>query len=281
VRFAIHMPGFSTTNVGPRHALLVVAIAGSLASLGACDPCFGVGNCDGQPRLAVEGTLVEHVVGNAVRGVRVDVIRTGGEELENDSLSTVTDPNGHWSLAVGAQAGGDVIVDIKVSAPGYSPYRVVGTHVATTNLRGAGHIFPAWVVNPYFAYAAELHYRTPEDTRIGGASVEFRRTGGIDYYMNSIDQVFTGRTDGSGRLALFDINVHAIGLGDLVGDLIVHLPAPLKPDTVQGVRLTATQLFQAPTTIITIGAGPAQPDITHVPIVQPSVGSTVGTKLPN
>ena len=275
------MTGFSTTNVGPRHALLVVAIAGSLASLGACDPCFGVGNCDGQPRLAVEGTLVEHVVGNAVRGVRVDVIRTGGEELENDSLSTVTDPNGHWSLAVGARAGGDVIVDIKVSAPGYSPYRVVGTHVATTNLRGAGHIFPAWVVNPYFAYAAELHYRTREDTRIGGASVEFRRTGGIDYYMNSIDQVFTGRTDGSGRLALFDINVHAIGLGDLVGDLIVHLPAPLKPDTVQGVRLTATQLFQAPTTIITIGAGPAQPDIAHVPIVQPSVGSTVGTKLPN
>ena len=275
------MTGFSTTNVGPRHALLVVAIAGSLASLGACDPCFGVGNCDGQPRLAVEGTLVEHVVGNAVRGVRVDVIRTGGEELENDSLSTVTDPNGHWSLAVGAQAGGDVIVDIKVSAPGYSPYRVVGTHVATTNLRGAGHIFPAWVVNPYFAYAAELHYRTREDTRIGGASVEFRRTGGIDYYMNSIDQVFTGRTDGSGRLALFDINVHAIGLGDLVGDLIVHLPAPLKPDTVQGVRLTATQLFQAPTTIITIGAGPDQSDIIHVPTVQPSVGSTVGTKLPN
>jgi hypothetical protein len=275
------MTGFSTTNVGPRHALLVVAIAGSLASLGACDPCFGVGNCDGQPRLAVEGTLVEHVVGNAVRGVRVDVIRTGGEELENDSLSTVTDPNGHWSLAVGARAGGDVIVDIKVSAPGYSPYRVVGTHVATTNLRGAGHIFPAWVVNPYFAYAAELHYRTPEDTRIGGASFEFRRTGGIDYYMNSIDQVFTGRTDGSGRLALFDINVHAIGLGDLVGDLIVHLPAPLKPDTVQGVRLTATQLFQAPTTIITIGAGPAQPDITHVPTVQPSAGSTAATKLPN
>jgi hypothetical protein len=275
------MTGFSTTNVGPRHALLVVAIAGSLASLGACDPCFGVGNCDGQPRLAVEGTLVEHVVGNAVRGVRVDVIRTGGEELENDSLSTVTDPNGHWSLAVGARAGGDVIVDIKVSAPGYSPYRVVGTHVATTNLRGAGHIFPAWVVNPYFAYAAELHYRTREDTRIGGASVEFRRTGGIDYYMNSIDQVFTGRTDGSGRLALFDINVHAIGLGDLVGDLIVHLPAPLKPDTVQGVRLTATQLFQAPTTIITIGAGPAQPDITHVPTVQPSADSTVATKLPN
>jgi hypothetical protein len=275
------MTGFSTTNVGARHALLVVAIAGSLASLGACDPCFGVGNCDGQPRLAVEGTLVEHVVGNAVRGVRVDVIRTGGEELENDSLSTVTDPNGHWSLAVGARAGGDVIVDIKVSAPGYSPYRVVGTHVATTNLRGAGHIFPAWVVNPYFAYAAELHYRTPEDTRIGGASVEFRRTGGIDYYMNSIDQVFTGRTDGSGRLALFDINVHAIGLGDLVGDLIVHLPAPLKPDTVQGVRLTATQLFQAPTTIITIGAGPAQPDITHVPTVQPSADSTVATKLPN
>jgi hypothetical protein len=281
VKFAIHMPGFSTANVRPRHALLVMAIAGSLANLGACDPCFGIGNCDGQPRLAVEGTLVEQVVGNAVPGVRVDVIRTGGEELENDSLSTVTGPDGHWSLAVGARAGGDVIVDIKVSAPGYSPYRVVGTHVATTNLRGAGHIFPAWVVNPYFAYAAELHYRTPEDARIGGASVEFRRTGGIDYYMNTIDQVFAGRTDGSGRLALFDINVHAIGLGDLLGDLIVHLPSPFQPDTIHGLRLAATQLFQAPTTIITIGAGPPQADITHVPIVRPSADSTVATKRPN
>jgi hypothetical protein len=275
------MPEFSTANVRPRHALLVMAIAGSLASLGACDPCFGIGNCEGQPRLAVEGTLVEQVVGNAVPGVRVDVIRTGGAELENDSLSTVTDPNGHWSLAVGARAGGDVIVDIKVSAPGYAPYRVVGTNVATTDLRGAGHVFPAWVVNPYVAYAAELHYRTPENTRIGGASVEFRRTGGIEYYMNTIDQVFSGRTDGSGRLALFDINVHAIGLGDLLGDLIVHLPSPLQTDTIHGLHLAATQLFQSPTTIITIGAGPAQPNITHVSIVQPSAGSSVATKLPN
>jgi hypothetical protein len=281
VKFAIHMPGFSTASVRPRRALLVTAIAGSLANIGACDPCFGIGNCDGQPRLAVEGTLVEHVVGNAVSGVRVDLIRTGGEELENDSLSTVTDPNGHWSLAVGARAGGDVTVDIKVSAPGYSPYRVVGTHVETTDLRGAGHIFPAWVVNPYFAYAAELHYRTPEDVRIGGASVEFRRTGGIDYYMDAIDQIFAGQTDASGRLALFDIKVHAIGLGDLVGDLIVHLPAPLKPDTIHGLRLAATQLFQAPTTIITIGAGPPQSTVTSATIAQPSAGSTVATKPPN
>lgn len=275
------MLGFPTRNVTPWRTLLVMVLAGSLASLAACDPCFGVGSCNGQPRLAAEGTLVEHVAGNAVPGVRVDVIRTGGVELENDSLSTVTGPDGHWSLAAGARAAGDAVVDIKVSAPGLSPYRVVGVRVATTDRRGAGHIFPLWVVNPHFAYAAELYYRALGDTRVGDARVEFHRTGGIDYYMDAVDQVFIGQTDGSGRLALFDIKAHAVGLGVLVGDLIVHLPSPLKPDTIHGVGLSATQLFQSETTIIRIGAGPSQSDITRVSKVQPSVGSIVATKPPS
>ena len=48
----------------------VTALAGLYAGLAACDPCFGVGNCNGPPRVAIEGTFVGHAVGSAVAGVR-------------------------------------------------------------------------------------------------------------------------------------------------------------------------------------------------------------------
>lgn len=235
----------------------VSALAAIFALLGACDPCFGVGSCNGPPRIAVEGALVEHAAGSAASGVRVDVIRTGGVELAADSLSTVSDANGHWMIAVDARTAGDAVIDIKVSPPGLSPYRVTGMRVSTTERRGAGHIFPPWVVDPHFAYAAELYYRRIGDVRIGGVIVEFHRTGGIDYYVNTVNQVYSARTDASGRLVLFDVNAHAIGLGDLIGDLVVRLPSPFKPDTIHGLRLTPTYLFQAPVTVLRMGAGPS------------------------
>jgi hypothetical protein len=235
----------------------LVVLVGLVGGLAACDPCFGVGSCNGEPRIAVEGTLVEHTTGSGTPGVRVDVIRTGGVELASDSLSTTTDAHGHWTMAVDAQTSGDVLIDIKVNPPGLPPYRVTGIQLSTTDRHGAGHILPAWVVNPHFAYAAELYYRRIEDVRIGGATVEFHRTGGIDYYVTTINQVYTGRTDASGRLVLFDIGAHAVGLGDLIGDLVVRLPAPFKPDTVHGLRLTATQLFQTPVMVLRMGAGPS------------------------
>jgi hypothetical protein len=224
-----------------------------IACLGACDPCFGVGSCGEQPRLAIEGTFVEHFVGNPASGVRVDVVRTGGVELATDSVSAATGADGHWQVALGARAAGDVVVDINVSPPGLPSYRVVDMHITTTDHHGAGHILPTWVVNPHFAYAAEVYYRTSEDVRVGGAVVEFHRTGGISYYMSTVNQVFSGRTDAAGRLALFDVNAHAIGLGVLIGDLVVHLPPPFKPDTAHAVGLSPTQLLQAPTQIIRVG----------------------------
>lgn len=234
----------------------VLALAGALIGVVGCDPCFGVASCTGSPRLAIEGTLVEQAEGNPISGARIDVIRTAGTELASDSASAVTGEDGHWQLSIDARALGDVIVDINVSPPSVAQYRVRGVHFTTSDRRGAGYVLPTWVSDPHFAYAAELYFRSSQDVRVGGATVEFHRTGGINYYAAVVNQIYSAQTDAAGRVALFDINAHAIGLGDLIGDLVVRLPAPLKPDTVRGLRLTPTQLLVAPTQIIRIGTGP-------------------------
>lgn len=234
-----------------------LAVGLSLFGVAACDPCFGVGDCSGEPRVAIEGTLVEHFSGQPSSGVRIDVIRTGGVAIANDSLSTVTGTDGHWQTNVVARDAGDVIVDINVSLRGVATYRVRGVHATATSRRGEGIVLPTWVINPYFAFAAELYYQATTDTRVGGATVEFHRTGGIDFTLGSGSQVFMGTTDAAGRIGLFDVFAHSTSLGDLIGDLVVHLPPPLAPDTIRGLHLGATQLLRAETQIIRLGVGPS------------------------
>jgi hypothetical protein len=234
-----------------------VAVGLSLAGAAACDPCFGVSNCGGDPRVAIEGTLVEHVSGQASSGVRIDVIRTGGVELANDSMSTLSGTDGHWQLNAGAREVGDVVVDINITAQNVATYRVRGIHVSATDRRGVGLVLPTWVVDPYFAFAAELYYRATKDTRVEGATVEFHRTGGITYTLGSGPQIFFGKTDVAGRIGLFDVFAHATSLGDLIGDLVVHLPPPFAPDTVHALHLGATQILHAETQIIRLGVGPS------------------------
>ena len=174
-------------------------------------------------------------------------------------MSTVTDADGHWQIGESARGVGDVTVDVNVHLQNVASYRVGGLHLSVSDRRGDGLVMPTWVSDPYFAFALELFYRATQDTRVEGATVEFRRTGGIDYNVGSSGQVFTGRTDVAGRLNLFDVWAHASSLGDLIGDVVVHLPAPFAPDTVRGLHLGATQVLHAETQIIRLGVGPAVP----------------------
>jgi hypothetical protein len=234
-----------------------VAACLSVLALGACDPCFGVSSCGSDPRLAIEGTLVGHITGRPVSGVVVDVIRTGGVELSSDSVSTVTGADGYWRVGVPAHATGEVIVDINVRAKDFATYRVRGMHVLVTDRRGQGTILPAWVVDPHFPYAAELHYRGPQDVRVEGATVEFHRTSGPGFYVAGGGDAFSGQTDVAGRIVLFHTFAHATSLDDLIGDLIVHPPAPFAVDTIRGLRLAPSQLLDAQTQVIVLTVGPS------------------------
>ena len=240
-------------------ARVVSAVAACLSvlALSACDPCFGVSSCGSDPRLAIEGTLVGHVSGRPVSDVLVDVIRTGGVELASDSVSTSTGTDGHWKVVIAAHAAGEVIVDINVRAKEFSTYRVRGLHVAVTDRRGQGTLLPAWVVDPHFPYAAELHYRAPQDVRVEGATVEFHRTSGPGFYVAGGGESFSGQTDVAGRIVLFHTFAHATSLDDLIGDLIVHSPAPFAVDTIHGLRLAPSQLLDAPTQVIVLNVGPS------------------------
>lgn len=243
-----------------------VAAIGVLASIAACDPCAGVGACNTGPRVSVEGTLVNSLTGLGAPNVRVDLVRTAGVALESDSLSVVTDAEGHWQISVPASRAGDAVVDINVRPPNHPPYRATGFHLSTSDRRGDGHVLPTWVVDPIFGYAVELHYRARSVMRAANVPIEFRRTGGIDYYINTTNPVFQAVTDDAGRVALFDIAAHATGLGDLVGDVIAHLPAPFAPDTIRGLRLSATPLLHPATQILVLGVGPYLPWVGYIAI---------------
>ncbi len=234
----------------PRTFVLLVIGAVAIASSDSCDRCSGVESCSTTPHLAVEGTIVELSSGLGQPGVRVDVVRTGGPELAVDSVSTTTDASGHWAVSEAARSAGDVIVDIDVASPSGS-YRARGIAMPTARQQGDGQVLPPWVVDPYFSSALEIH-GDPAHPLLAGVPIEFRRTGGVDYTLNEGTAVYTGATDAGGRAALFDLQAHAKSLGDLVGDVIIHLPAPAPADTLHGVRIAATQLLHTGLSIIVV-----------------------------
>lgn len=232
-------------------ALLAIG-AIATASSGSCDRCAGVESCSTTPRFAVEGTIVELSSGLGQPGVRVNVIRTGGPELAVDSISTTTDASGHWAVSENARSAGDVVVDINVSSP-FGSYRARGIALSTTRQQGDGQVLPPWVVDPYFSSALEVHGDSAHPL-LAGVPIEFRRTGGVDYTLNEGTPVYTGATDAGGRAALFDLQAHAKSLGDLVGDVIIHLPAPAPADTLHNLRISATQLLHTDLAIVVVTA---------------------------
>jgi hypothetical protein len=65
----------------------------------ACDPCDGQARCEVAPRVSYGGRVVDFATGRGVGGVGVVFRRTGGAELQGDSLVTATDGEGRFRLA--------------------------------------------------------------------------------------------------------------------------------------------------------------------------------------
>jgi hypothetical protein len=223
----------------------------TLASVTACDPCSGVVACVGDDRIAVEGELVRQFDGAPMAGVSVTLVQTAGPGLAADSLVTLTDERGRFAFAARTGESGTVSAQFIVSPPGKTPYRVDDLNFATTRDRGHGHVLPAWVTEPYFPYAGELYY---EETgaRVAGARVDFVRTGGAalegDRWRSG---GYRAVSDAAGRVPLMDL-VWANGGGDVVGNIVVHIPGTTRRQTITGVRLGSTHIANAPTTIIRI-----------------------------
>lgn len=243
--------------------LALAALAGAFAlTLTACDPCTGVASCaTGGAYLAATGQIVDRITGQGVDGVRIDVVRTGGIGVEQDSVSAITSDGGFWRVQLAPAGEGTLDVDVQVSPPGEPGYRVRGLRFMTRLHGGDANLNQAWVSTPYFSYAGELYLRGTTDDRIQGRPIQFRLTGGVQTRGTGVrDSVFRATTDAGGRVELFPQREQGgllpLGGDDLIGDLTVDLGAPLGPSTVRDVRLTPSYVYFGQVRILRLAVGP-------------------------
>jgi 5-hydroxyisourate hydrolase-like protein (transthyretin family) len=233
------------------------ALAGAvLPAIVGCDPCFGVYQCETEPRIAVEGELIVHWDGAPVAGVEIDFFRTGGIDLPVDTVRTMTNREGRFRVVVPTDGPGTVEGAIEVRPPGFSGYRVDGLVFETTRTRGDGSILPPWVVDPYFPYVGELFSRRTGQP-MASAAVEFRRTGGVSLYGNlESDGTVRTRTDDAGRFLLLEF-VYPQEPGEVVGDLRVEPAAGGAAFSIPGIRLESTHVAYHPLRLARWGIGPS------------------------
>ena len=228
----------------------------------ACDPCSGVLGCvkpSDRLYLAADGQIVDPVSGVGADGVRIQIVRSGGIQVTPDTQSTVTANGGHWRAVFTPADSGFVDVDVSVTTPGGVSYTATAVRLTTSARGGEATLLDRWVDKLYFPTAGELYVKGTKDTRIAGAAVEFRRTGGIDLIRaGARGGVVWSATDFAGRVPLFSIDdddVYANRLGFVIGDLIVRQSAA-DSSVVRGVSVGSSYVYRAPTGIIRLAVGP-------------------------
>jgi hypothetical protein len=228
----------------------VAATCGVLPlSLTACDPCVGVAHCAAsQPYLAATGQIVDKVTGAGVDGARIDVVRTGGIAIAEDSLSATTRAGGFWRVEFATTSEGSVTVDVNVRPPDAPAYRVRGLAITARPHGGDANLNVTWVTRPYFNYVGELFRRGTIDQRIEDRPVAFRLTGGVATVGSGVsDSVYVASTDVAGRFELFPQRENGgllpLGADDLVGDITVDLGPPLGPTVIRDVRLSPSYMY--------------------------------------
>lgn len=257
------MSSSRTTEASSFMKAVAATIGAVLAlSVAACDPCSGIASCAaGGQYLSVTGQIVDRLSGQGVDGARIDVVRMGGIDVAQDSISVTTSAGGFWRVEFAPSGAGTLDVDVKVDPPGGVPYRVRGLRFTTRLHGGDANLNQTWVTAPYFNYAGELYLRGTTDDRIQGRPIAFRLTGGVRTRGSGVqDSVFRATTDAGGRVELFPKaeagGVIPLGADDLVGDLTVYFAAPLDSGVVRGVRLAPSYVYFDQVKIYRVAVGP-------------------------
>ncbi len=232
-----------------RSRLAGAALAGAALAaaplVAGCDPCAGVASCEQAPRLGVSGQIVDRgdpteaarlaggpgAGATPSGGVRVEVVRTDGVELDAARAAATTDGSGWWQVSIPAREEGGVTVDVLVTPPGGLAYRVRGLNLRTSRKRGDGTVLGRWTREPYLTMLGEV-FTAPAMSRVEGARVTAVRRGGIEVAPTPNTQS-PMVTVGGGRF-LFD--VRPLADGPLVLDFTVERDG-LPPATVRGVTL--------------------------------------------
>jgi hypothetical protein len=184
---------------------------------------FGVG-----AQMLYVGQLALRGSGAPAAGWSVTFQRTGGIALVRDTVTTTTVDWGGFQLAPPTRALGEVVGVLTARAPdGGAPVTLGPVRLRTTDddsVRFAGR----WNVGPSLQYVGEL--LRADGAPIQGARVEFRRTGGIA----TSESTLAERSNAVGR---FRLALTPLAAGEVLGELHVFPPAPLRDTVITDVRL--------------------------------------------
>jgi hypothetical protein len=227
-------------------AILLSALL--LVPLASCDPCSGIIGCSNGRYLAAAGQIVDAVTGVGIDGARIDLVRVGGIETEQDSVSAVTANGGFWRAELSPHGAGTVVADINVATPGHDPYRLRNVELQTREHAGDANLNERWIPFLYFDFVAEFFIEGTADVRPEGVLVDFRRRSGLPLTgPGQVAGVYTAPTNSAGRIHLYpttgDSAVFGLADGTLTGDLIVHL-TPTDSTVIAGVLIWPSHTFR-------------------------------------
>ncbi|MEX2181706.1 MAG: carboxypeptidase-like regulatory domain-containing protein [Gemmatimonadaceae bacterium] len=209
-----------------RHAPLLLATI----VLAACDPCAGVVACGSDGTTRLTGRVVNYPARDGVVGVRISVTPVAGVPV-----STTTDADGHWTVALPSPAENDGRVSVSVVAPG-AAYTVPNINVRTGGPRGEATSVGRWFATPYVRFVGQLVARP--GINLSGATVTAVRTGGVEGAPLPVRaQVSTGHQ--------FYIDAPAIGLGSMEFRITIEGPNLPRPFVREGLGF-APQFADSP-----------------------------------
>lgn len=205
------------------------------------------------PFFAYKGALFHRNDGQPpAKGIEVEFRRTGGIPIYPDTFTVLSDERGHFDLRPKTSVSGEVVGDVTVHLlPPYQPYVVRGLRLSTFTIPRIDSLIPL-PIGYGLPYSALLTWEVGGRPAVG-VEVEFRRTGGVRIY----PERFVTRTDAFGTVLL---NPAPLESGELVGDVVVRLPAPRgEVVVIPGLRLRTVE-DSRPTQFLGFFRVPGGPD---------------------
>jgi hypothetical protein len=185
-----------------------------------------------------EGRVVATSSGAPIRDATLTLfIRTGAAV---DSMSTVSDANGLYSLAAQVRGITPDTLALRVAPPGRPSYLIDRLNCQVITRWGDACVLDPIVEALYFPL---FRFVDRANRGVSAARVTFRRSGGAALVDSVPLDSVTGVTDAAGYLPLFGSVIHAGGLEPVVGTLTVDLPAPIGRTTREFYEIRATSTF--------------------------------------
>jgi hypothetical protein len=185
------------------------------------------------PYIDFLGELFDAETGKPVsHGSEVTFYRTGGVPIAPDPLEGRTDLDGRFYLEGVPSGPGEVLGRMTVAGVVSGEYGVRTIPEVRLQIRYLERpldVQGVWHLGTSMNYVGELRHRGSGDPVVG-ATVEFRRTGGIAVTPEALEAV----TDANGR---FPMILTPERNGTLVGDLVIRPREPYAPVTFTDVSI--------------------------------------------